>query len=252
MVYTIKELADLSGVTTRTLRHYDEIGLLSPSRQESSGYRIYTEKEVDLLQQILLYRSMNFKLSKIKEILTDENFDLNKALMEHYNNLVKQREQIDTLIRTVEKTIAYNKGDVDMASKEKFEGFKREKTRENEEKYGEEIREKYGEETVKKSNEKFLNLSEEDFNRMKEIEAEMFECLNEVIVSKDLESEAAKKVYENHKAWLTFTWPTYSKEAHVGLANMYVADERFAKYYNGRSSEESAEVLRDIIEKYAK
>ena len=93
MVYTIKELADLSGVTTRTLRHYDEIGLLSPSRQESSGYRIYTEKEVDLLQQILLYRSMNFKLSKIKEILTDENFDLNKALMD-YNNLVKQENKL--------------------------------------------------------------------------------------------------------------------------------------------------------------
>ncbi|NLJ89714.1 MAG: MerR family transcriptional regulator [Clostridiales bacterium] len=252
MEYTIKELADLSGVTTRTLRYYDEIGLLRPSRYEPSGYRVYTEREVDLLQQILLYRSMNLKLSKIKEIITNKNFDINTALIEHYNYLLKQRDQIDTLISTVKKTIAYNKGDVDMTSKDKFEGFKREKIKENEEKYGTEIREKYGEDTVKKSNEKFLNLSEEDFKTMKALEDEMFKCLNEVIKSKDLESEAARKVYDNHKKWLSFTWPTYSSQAHVGLANMYVADERFAKYYNERSNESGALVLKDIIEKYAK
>ena len=139
-----------------------------------------------------------------------------------------------------------------MSNKEKFEGFKKEKIAENEAKYGEEIREKYGKETVEKSNEKLLNLSEEDFNNMQTIEDEMFKLLSEVIKTKDLGSEDARKVYEKHREWLSFSWPKYTPQAHAGLAMMYVADERFAKYYNDRVGEEAAQVLHDCIVKYAK
>lgn len=251
MEYTIKEIAELSGVTTRTLRYYEEVGLLKPSRN-SSDYRIYTDNEVDLLQQILLYRSMDMNLKSIKEIINNKDFNIVEALQEHYNNLIEQRRHIDVLIKTVHKTIAYKKGDVIMTDKEKFQGFKKEKLQDNEEKFGTEIREKYGNQTVKESNKKFVNLSEEDFNKMKEIEDEMFKYLQEVITTKDLDSDAAFKVYDNHKQWLRYSWPTYSSEAHIGLAQMYVADERFAKYYNDRLKSNGTEVLRDIIEKYAK
>ena len=67
-----------------------------------------------------------------------------------------------------------------------------------------------------------------------------------------INSEKAKSVYEKHKAWLSFSWPSYSKEAHIGLAEMYVADERFAKYYNDRAGKEVVATLRDIIVKYAR
>ena len=251
MEYTIKEIAELSGVTTRTLRYYEEVGLLKPSRN-SSGYRIYTDNEVDLLQQILLYRSMDMNLKSIKEIINNKDFNIEKALQEHYNNLTEQRNHIDVLINTVNKTIAYNKGDVNMTDKEKFEGFKKDKIKDNEEKFGSEIREKYGEQTVKESNKRFLNLNEEDFNKMKELEDEMFKCLKEVITTNDLDSDAAFKVYDNHKQWLMYSWSTYSSEAHIGLAQMYVGDERFAKYYNDRLECNGTEVLRDIIVKYAK
>ena len=107
-------------------------------------------------------------------------------------------------------------------------------------------------ETVEASNKKFMNLSEEDFNEMQRLESEMFDNLLKVSDSGDLDSEEAKKVYENHKKWLCFSWPSYSKEAHAGLAEMYVADERFAKYYNDKAGKLVVETLRDIIVKYAK
>lgn len=252
MEYTIKKLAEMAGVSTRTLRYYDEIGLLKPCRVNSSGYRIYGEKEIDILQQILLYRSMDIKLEDIQNIIANPNFNICQSLIEHRESLISRRNQLDQLILTVEKTIEYKKGEISMSNKEKFEGFKKEKLKENEEKYGKEIRDKYGKETVEASNKKFMNLSEEDFNEMQRLESEVFENLLKVSDSGDLDSEEAKKVYKNHKKWLCFSWPSYSKEAHAGLAEMYVADERFAKYYNDKADKEVVEILRDIIVKYAR
>lgn len=252
MEYTIKNLAQLAGVSVRTLRYYDEIGLLKPCRVNSSGYRIYGEKEVDLLQQILFYKSMDMKLEEISQVIYQSDFNICHALEEHYKELISKKNQIEQLILTVEKTLAYKKGEIKMSNNEKFEGFKKEKIAKNEAKYGKEIREKYGKETVEKSNEKFLNLSEEDFNNMQTIENEMFKLLSEVIKTKDLDSDDAKKVYEKHREWLSFSWPKYTPQAHIGLAMMYVADERFAKYYNDRAGEEATQVLHDCIVKYAK
>lgn len=252
MEYTIKKLAELAGVSTRTLRYYDEIGLLKPCRVNSSGYRIYGKREVDLLQQILLYRSMDMRLEDIQEIVSKPNFDICQSLIEHHQRLISRRNQLDQLILTVEKTLKYNKGEIEMSNKEKFEGFKKEKLQENEVKYGKEIREKYGNETVEESNKKFLNMSEEDFKKMQQIECEMFEALAAVTKTSDISSNEAKSVYEKHKEWLSFSWPTYSAEAHIGLAEMYVADERFAKYYNDRGGKDIVKTLRDIIVRYAK
>lgn len=251
MEYTIKKLAEIAGVSTRTLRYYDEIGLLKPCRINSSGYRIYGEKEVDILQQILLYRSLDIKLEDIHNIITNPNFDICNSLNEHRKNLISKKNQLDKIILTVEKTIEYKKGEIEMTNKEKFEGLKKEKLKKNEERYGEEIRNKYGEKTINEANKKFLNMSEEDFNEMSRTEESLFNGLLEVYETQDMESEVAREVYENHKKWLSFTWPSYSKEAHIGLAEMYVADERFAKYYNDKAGKKVVNILRDIINKYA-
>lgn len=251
MEYTIKKLADIAGVSARTLRYYDEIELLKPCRITSSGYRIYGEKEVDLLQQILFYRSLDMKLEEIQDIISHPDFDVDKALLQHHKRLISRRNQIDQLIETVEKTLAYKKGVIEMSNKEKFEGFKKEKIAENEAQYGKEIEEKYGKDKVEASNKKFMSLTEQDFNKMQLIESEMFEALKKVMVTKDYNSLEAEVVFSRHKEWLCFTWPSYSSEAHKGLAEMYVADERFAKYYNDRVGLGAVEVLRDIILKFA-
>jgi DNA-binding transcriptional MerR regulator len=148
MEYTVQKLGNLAGISTRTLRYYDEIGILKPARINSSGYRIYGQKEVDRLQQILFYRELGVDLKTIKEIITAPNFHEVTALKQHRKKLLERRRLLDLLIANVEKTIEFKEGRIEMSDKEKFEVFKEKMIGDNEKKYGKEIREKYGDETI--------------------------------------------------------------------------------------------------------
>ena len=246
MEYTVKKLAELSGVSSRTLRYYDEIGLLKPARINSSGYRIYGQKEVDQLQQILFYRELEISLEDIMEIMKKPNFDEIHALKEHIQHLMEKRARLDNIIATVEKTIASKQGGIIMSDQDKFKAFKEKMVEENEQKYGEEIRQKYGDETVNASNAKMMGLSQEDFEAMNQLGEEIFEFLDNAFATGDPASEEGQKLAAKHKEWLTYAWPKYSKEAHAGLAEMYVADERFTAYYDKRVKG-GTEFLRDAI-----
>lgn len=250
MKYSVKHLAELSGVSTRTLRYYDQVDLLKPAGYTEAGYRVYGESEIDRLQQILLYRELGMKLDDIKKIVDKPDFDTLHALQNHYKALQEEQKKINQMIATVEKTIQHQKGEIEMTANEKFEGFKKKRLEENEEMYGEEIREKYGETTVDESNRKFMNLSEADFNQMQEIEERLFDQLDVLSNSKDLTSQEAENVYLLHKEWLMYSWPKYSTEAHRGLVQMYMSDERFQKYYNDRAGKEAVSLLHDAVMKY--
>lgn len=252
MEYTVNALSRIAGVSKRTLRYYDEIELLAPKRKSSNGYRIYGEQEVEKLQQILFYRNLDMPLEEIKQILNDVHFDSETALIEHRQRLLAKKDQLDQLLTTIDKTLASKRGEIDMSDKEKFEGFKKELIENNEAQYGEEIREKYGTETVEKSNQKFAGLSQEDYEHMQQLSAQILEDLKAAMQTKNPESEEALQVAKLHKEWLTFTWSTYSKEAHRGLAQMYVDDPRFTKYYDEPTGEGAAEFLRDAIFNYTK
>src|SRR3954468_24429952 len=101
MEYTVQKLASLTGISTRTLRFYDEIGILKPARINSSGYRIYGQAEVNRLQQILFFRELGVGLDRIKEIVTSLSFNGADALKEHREKLLEKRAQLDSLIATV-------------------------------------------------------------------------------------------------------------------------------------------------------
>ena len=165
MEYSIKKLSEIAGVSTRTLRYYDEIGLLKPARVSSSVYRIYGKKQVDILQQILFYKELGISLDEIKEIIQNPNFDRINALKEHKIKLLEKRKQIDMLLDNVERTLLSVDGGCKMSDKEKFKGFKKTVIDENEEKYGKEIRSKYGDETIDKSNEKFMKRFKEYYDK---------------------------------------------------------------------------------------
>lgn len=249
MEYTIQKLGNLAGVSTRTLRYYDEIGLLKPARTNSSGYRIYGRREVDLLQQILFYRELGLSLEDIRSIVTDPGFDGTRALREHRNQLLDKRKQLDALIANVEKTIASHEGRISMQDQEKFEGFKKQLIEENERKYGSETREKYGEDKVEISNQKLMNMTQEEYEKVTQLENEVKVALAEAMKTGDPAGELAQKAADLHKQWLTFYWNEYSKEAHAGLAQMYVDDERFKAYYD-KDQPGAAEFLRDAIQIY--
>ncbi|HBP63596.1 MAG TPA: MerR family transcriptional regulator, partial [Desulfosporosinus sp.] len=110
MEYVVRKLAQMAGVSSRTLRYYDEIGLLKPARINTSGYRIYGETEVDRLQQILFYRELGVSLDSIRDIVTSPSFDGAQALREHHEKLLEKREQLDRLISNVERTIEVSEG----------------------------------------------------------------------------------------------------------------------------------------------
>ncbi|EJL41786.1 MerR family transcriptional regulator [Brevibacillus agri] len=246
MEYTVQKLGLLAGVSTRTLRYYDEIGLLKPARINSSGYRIYGQAEVDRLQQILFYRELGVSLEEIKEIVSSPTFDAVQALREHRAKLLDKRAQLDRLIANVDLTLAQREGTKTMTDKQKFEGFKQQLIDDNEKQYGQEIRAKYGDEQVARSNRKLKEMTEEEYNRLEQLNAELHKTLEEAFATGDPGSELAQKAADLHRQWLTFYWDSYSKEAHAGVAQMYVDDPRFTAYYD-KTQPGLAAFLRDAV-----
>jgi DNA-binding transcriptional MerR regulator len=249
MEYTVQKLGSLAGVSTRTLRYYDEIGILKPARINSSGYRIYGQAEVDRLQQILFYRELGISLDSIKEIVTAPSFDGAAVLKEHRKKLLEKKEQLELLIANVDKTIAVTEGRMKMSNKERFEGLKKKMIDENGKKYGKEIREKYGDDTVNKSNAKLQNMTQEQHDEVTALTEKLTQTLAEAFKTGNPAGEIAQKAADLHKQWLCFYWNEYSKEAHAGLAQMYVDDERFTAYYD-KEQPGTAEFLRDAIHIY--
>jgi DNA-binding transcriptional MerR regulator len=246
MEYTVQKLGYMAGVSTRTLRYYDEIGILKPARINSSGYRIYGQSEVDRLQQILFYRELGVSLVGIKEMVTSPSFDGHHALLEHREKLLEKREQLDLLIANVDKTIALKEGRMTMTNQEKFEGFKQTMIDENETKYGKEIRAKYGDARIDQSNKKIKNMTEAQYAEIEKLSTEVLSVLAKAVETGDPAGELAQKAADLHRQWLSFYWDHYSKEAHAGVAQMYVDDERFAAYYDEKQPGGAA-FLRDAV-----
>lgn len=246
MEYAINKLAKLAGVSSRTLRYYDEIGLLPALRVSSNGYRVYGGNEVDRLQQILFYRELGVPLEEIRGILTAKSFDGLSALRRHMAALLARREQLDALINNVDKTIKAMKGEGSMSDREKFEGFVQKMVDENEQRYGAEIRAKYGDESIDRSNAKVLGMRQEQYKGIERLTEEFNKTIREAMRLGDPAGETAQKACALHKAWLLNYWESYSKEAHLGVTQMYVDDPRFTAFYD-RIAPGCAAFLRDAV-----
>ncbi|HHT53899.1 MAG TPA: MerR family transcriptional regulator [Clostridiales bacterium] len=251
MDYTVSKLAKMAGVSRRTLRFYDEIGLLSPARVSQNGYRVYGRAEVDLLQQILIYRELGVPLEKIRSIIAAPGFDRAAALREHLTALNAQKAKIESLIKNVERTIRVMEGEIDMSDEEKFEGLKKKLIEENEKKYGREVREKYGEDAVKESNRRLAGMTPGQWARQEELSHKIAGLLARAMETNDPGCREAQKACELHSEWLCMFWKpgTYSKAAHRELAQMYVEDERFRENYE-KIKPGCAEFFRDAIDIY--
>lgn len=234
MEYTVSSLAKLSGVSARTLRYYDQIGLLHPLRQSANGYRIYGQGEVDRLQQILFYRELGVSLEGIGAILDAPGYDREAALAGHLSALMKKRQRLELLIGNVEKTIRAMKGECSMNDTEKFEGFKQKLVEENEAAYGSEIRQKYGDAVVDASNAKLKGMCPEEYERVEALRKDCEALFKEALEEGDPAGDKAQRACDLHRQWISAFWKagTYSKEAHLGLGEMYVADPRFQAYYD--------------------
>lgn len=231
-MYTVKELAGLTGLTPRTLRYYDHIGLLRPQRGRENDYRLYGPEEVDRLQQILLYRDMGLPLEEIGRLLDAPGFDRESALREHLERLRERRREVDALIRAVQNTLSGIEGGTTMTDEKKFEGMKRRIIEENEAAYGRELRERYGEETVEEHDRRFAGMTAQEWAQTQE-DAEGYQsALRRAVRAGDPAGEDAREAVRLHAAWLAHYWTqAVTPQAHIGMAEMYVQDERFTAYY---------------------
>ncbi len=246
MDYSIKQMAVLAGISTRTLRYYHQIGLLKPKTINSSGYRIYGSTEVDKLFQILLYRQLDIPLYDIKLIMISPRFDSIMALEYHLQKLIEKKEYLTSLIDSVKLTIKSKKEGVEMTDSQKFKVLKSKNLAENEQKYGQELRQKYGEKVINQSNAKYSNMSEKTYTQAQKLESDILEYLFKAMDQNDYKSDDAKKAFELHKEWIMIYWNDYSSSAHRDLADIYISDNRFKDYYDAKKRG-TAEFLRNII-----
>jgi DNA-binding transcriptional MerR regulator len=225
MAYRINELAKISGVTLRTLRFYDNKGLLKPAYYGINGYRYYEEEQLLMLQQILFFKELGFPLDKIKEVLNRSDFDKIAALYSHKANLEKDAKKIALLIETVEKTVEHLKTGIEMNKKELYQGFN-EETRL---KYEQQFKEKVGEEQM---NQLTAELKEnvqswgeknwqQSFNAFADFCQGMAQALEKGLLP---DSSEVQLLMLQHLKFLGMHW-TPTKESYLALKELYQAPE---------------------------
>ena len=238
----ISEVAKLSGVTVRTLHYYDEIGLLKPNKITEAGYRLYSNENLETLQQILFFRELDFQLNEIKEIMMNPNYDKNKALNKHKELLIEKRERLNGLINLIDKTI---KGDNTMS----FMEFDNSKIEENKNKYAEEVKNRWGNTDAYKEYEK--KTKSYDKNAWNTINEDMAKILKEFADNRneDPNSDIAQELVEKWRMYITSNFYNCTKEILSGLGLMYTSDERFKNNID-QYGEGTAEFMAKAIELY--
>lgn len=231
MTYTINKVAKISGISIRTLRFYDEIGLLKPAYYGDNNYRYYEEEQLLMLQQVLFYRELGFSLSDIQRIINGDNFNKIDALKSHKEILKNGLDRTKIMINTIDKTIAHLRGKIMMKDKELYYGFDSEKQKEHE-KYlvKEEI---VTQELLDECNKKVKDWSGEEKNAfIQDIERIMKELIVAIENNAEPTDKDVQVLIRQHFIWLERTW-TPTKESYIGLTELYRTPE-FRKFYDNR------------------
>jgi DNA-binding transcriptional MerR regulator len=226
-------VARLSGVSVRTLHHYDEIGLLSPSERTSAGYRQYDGDDLARLQQILCYRSLGFDLRKIATILDDPRIDTLDHLRKQRELLESKLEHLTEMVRTVEKMMEARKMGINLNPDEMFEVFGDFDPAEHQA----EVEERWGKtDAFKESQKRTSRYKKEDWKRLgkeaEEIGARLADTMKKGLAAN---SAAAMDLAEQARLHIDRWFYPCSHEMHRNLGEMYVADPRFAKHYEDRA-----------------
>ena len=242
-MFTVKQLSKLAGVTPRTLHHYDDIGLLKPSRVGDNGYRYYGEEALLRLQQILFYRELDIPLDDIKKIMGRRDFDVLGALQSHKYALKKQVTRLNRLIDTVDNTINHLKGNNIMSEKAYFEGF----NEEQQEKYALEAEELYGAEGVRASMKKWKGYSAEEKRRIMEEGSKNYTDMI-AAMPKGADGPEVQGIVERWRTHMDYFW-TPKLEQLLDLVNAYNDDPRFKANFD-KLAPQLAEFFREAVRYY--
>lgn len=245
MDYSVGELAKLAGVSVRTLHHYDDIGLLVPARRTRAGYRQYGDTEVGRLHRILVYRRLGFDLSTIGKILDDPNETEAEQLTRQRELLEREARRLARMIEGVDKIMAKKERGYRLSSeemKEVFEGFDpTEHEEEAEDRWG-------GSEAYEESRRRTAAYGKAQWIEIREGEARIVEAFAAAQADgADPSGQATMELAEEHRHYISRWFYDCSTEIHRRLAEMYVADPRFAKRYDDRAPGLSAYIRKAIL-----
>jgi DNA-binding transcriptional MerR regulator len=243
LMFTVKQLSRIAGVTPRTLHYYDEIDLLKPSQVGDNGYRYYGEEALLRLQQILLYRQLDMSLEDIKRILGQPDFDVVQALEDHKTEMRRRVARMERLITTVDDTILYLKGKKEMSQRQLFEAFSDEKQAE----YEQEAMRLYDPAIVKDSNRKWKHYSAAEKQRIADEGNAVYQAILGAMPRGAASPEAQAGV-ERWRQHLEYFW-TPNDEQLLGLANLYNDDPRFKANFD-KVDPGLAEFMRAAVEVY--
>lgn len=239
----IKEFADFTGVSVRTLHYYDEIGLLKPAYvEEQTGYRYYDNVCLERMQEILFYRELDFPLKNICEMLSSPGYDRQDALEKQRRLLILKKKRLERLIDALDSV---KRGECVMKA---FENKEYEETRKQ---YEKEVKERWGgTDAYKEHQEKTKGYSKENWQ---EANAGLEEILEEFALCKNggasPDSKEALALVEKLQGHITNQYYTCTNEILAGLGKMYVADDRFRKNID-KHGEGTAAFVSEAIEKY--
>lgn len=219
----VKEVAELVGVSIRTLHHYDQIGLLTPKEITDSGYRLYSKENLETLQQILFFKELGFTLKEIKKIINSPSYNRQEALILQRKMLIEKRNKVDKMIETIDKTIKHMAGEIQMTNEERFGGIN---LRFNQ--FEEEARRRWGNHSIDEIKAKLKDMSKGEQNDLSDRWDKIF---NKLACVRD-QSPESQEVQSTIKEWYNFlnkNFSNYSLDAFNGLGQLYINDERFTK-----------------------
>lgn len=243
MEWGIQEVARLSGTTSRTLRHYDEVGLLTPTRVGANGYRHYDERALVRLQRILLLRQWGLALAQIADLL-DGNTDDREALQQHLVHLHTERDRLDRQIASVHWTVSWLEEGEEMMAEKMFDGF-------DHTIYRDEVESRWGQEAYAASDRWWRGLDDEARAGFLAESAALSAAWQAAFASgEDPAAPHTQQLARRHSEWVALAWGgrPVTAPALRGLGEMYVADSRFSDQYGGP---EVAAFVRDALTRYA-
>jgi DNA-binding transcriptional MerR regulator len=244
MSYPIGTVAELAHVTVRTLHHYDEIGLLRPNGRTGTGYRRYDDTDLQRLQQILFYRELGFSLEEIATVLDDPHADAEAHLRRQHGLLIEQQEKLQHMIAAVEFALEAHKMGIQLTPEERFEVF----GDFDPDQHADEARERWGgTDAYQQSQQRVGKYTKADWEKIKAEGAKLLDDLAAAMnAGLTAESPQAKDLAEEHRAQISRWYYDCSYEIQTGLAEMYLADERFMAHYE-RHTPGMAQYLHDAI-----
>ena len=236
---TVKEVSALSGVSVRTLHHYDAIGLLPPTAVSEAGYRLYNEAALGRLQSILLYRALRFSLGEIKEILDSSEYDPREAIAAQIHLLELERARLDRLIALAQSI--QEKGVVVM----NFDAFDDKAINQ----YKEEAKARWGHTEAYQQSEERMQARKVDYKEEAQAMMQIFAEFG-VLREEDVQAETVQQQVRRLQAHITARYYDCTVDILRGLGEMYTADERFKQNIDQAGGEGTADFVAHAIAVY--